>query len=191
MKVERRDRGVGKRLHIDLQLPDALRRAEGWPQREAEMRGQVFDRRHFGVLQLYALRAVSRDGEDLGRESGSPAALVVLLKQTRIDLLVFDLGIDLIGAAFFQNHSGQSQVAVPHRETCYERSRRPGEQVFSFQNLIRMTVENLQDLDARMLVVNRHVDLHNLKREDRSVRLILDRDRDERAGLSAGLTQKG
>src|SRR5262249_31729719 len=43
-EVERRDRGVAKRLHIDLQLPDTLRRAEGWSQRKAETRGQVFDR---------------------------------------------------------------------------------------------------------------------------------------------------
>src|SRR5262249_18746508 len=117
--------------------------------------------------------------------------LVVLLEQTRIDLLVFDLGIDLIGATPLQNHSGQPQVAVPYRKIGYGRLRRQSEKVFTFQNLIRVTVENLQDLDPRMLVVNLHVDLHHLKREDRRVRLVLDRDWDERAGLSVCMMQKG
>src|SRR5262249_5860439 len=60
---------------------------------------------------------------------------------------------------------------------------RQSEQVFAFQNLIRMAVENLQDLDVGMLVVNHHVDLHHLKREDRRVGFVLDRDGDKRAGL--------
>ena len=57
-------------------------------------------------------------------------------------------------------------------------------------NKWRREAESLRKRLGR-LSADLDVDLHHLKREDRRVGFVLDRDGDERAGLGVGITQKG
>ena len=93
--------------------------------------------------------------------------IVILLQQSRINLLLLDLAINGVGPAFFHHHSGDAGIAFPNGKVRNRCLRWQSEQVFPFKRLRDMTVENLQNADASVLVVNQHVHFHHLQRECR------------------------
>ncbi len=128
---------------MEVEFADALRRAPRGLEREAEARGEPVDGQRLGVLKLDALRPARGDGEDPCGEGGAPAPLVVLLQQAGVNLLLFDGGVNALGAPLLHHHAGDARVAVPDGEVRHGRARREVEQVLAFEGLRRVAVENL------------------------------------------------
>src|SRR4029079_16681034 len=99
------------------------------------MRYETVNRQNLRVLDLDALRSISRNGKHLRGERRTAFMLVVLLQKSWIDLLLLDLAICLVRAAFFHHHAGNANVRVPDSEVEDGCGLREREQVLAFENL--------------------------------------------------------
>ena len=92
--------------------------------------------------------------------------LIVLLKQTRINRLLFDLAIDGVSPALLHHHARNARIIVPNGEVrngCVGRERK---QVFAFERLRGVVVVDLQDAHGRVLIIYEHIHVHDLQREN-------------------------
>src|SRR6185369_13806521 len=99
------------------------------------MRHETVDRQDLRVLDLYALRSVGWNRKHFRGERRTTFMLVVLLQESGIDLLLLDLAIGFVGAAFFHHNAGNANVGVPDGEVEDRSCLREREQVLALESL--------------------------------------------------------
>ena len=89
---------------------------------------------------------------------------VILLQQTRIDLLLLDLTVDRVGPPLFHHHAGNPHVGIPDRKVRYGGLRWQRKQILAFKRLLCVAVEDLQHAHAGVLVIDKNIHFHRLQR---------------------------
>jgi hypothetical protein len=200
-----RGRVVGKAIQSD---PDperardqrlAVHRCQSHP----ELSSESDDLDLLLELKLQSLGRPGRDGCYFHRKGRStrargygrtlawlPVFLLALLKKAGIDPLSGERLVDGPGPALLQDHPGNADEAIPHREVADRGRRSEGKPVGSLLNLAGVVLEDLADVHSRVTPRDGRVDGHVAQRENRRVGTAGAR-RDEKAGLSERLTGRG
>src|ERR1051326_4092178 len=99
------------------------------------MRRETVERQDFRVLHFTALCSVGRNRKHFLGEFRTTFVLVVLLQESRIDLLLLDLAVGLVRPAFFHHYAGDANVRIPNREVGDRSSLGKRKQVLAFEYL--------------------------------------------------------
>ena len=169
------DGKIAEHFQVDLQFSHALLAIKIRFERQGEIRFHAFDGNPLRVLQLQALCAVRQDRDNAGgKRRGHARAFrfFFLLQKPRIDLLHLDVFVEFGGAFALQDDAGDAHHAVPHGEIRNGRVAGDGENVLAFQPVARVIAEDLHDADARILVVEAHVDAGFVQGERGRFRLL-------------------
>ena len=147
------------------------------PQRNREIRLQIFDRDRLVIFDLQPLRAPCRNRRDAGAEDGTALGLfgaaLAHLEQAGVDRLLLELVVDFFGALAFENHGRQAHRPVPGGEIGNRGVAGQRENVVPFFNRAGVIGKNLAHENARVAVVDADGDFHFFERKDRGIRLLL------------------
>src|SRR6266568_867553 len=131
----------------------------------------------FEILDLKALRSVSRNRRNAGAEHGTAfgflRATLAHLQEAGINRLLLELVVNFFGTLPFEDHGRQAHRTIPRCEIGNRGMAGKREKVIPFLDPSSVVGKNLPHEHARVPVVDANGDFHFLERENRWIRLLL------------------